>query len=180
MSTITVRDARSDDAPAVAAIYNHFIRETVITFEEVELSPGEMQRRMETHSGEWVVALERDEVVGYAYAAPWKARSAYRFSVEITVYVKPGLGRRGIGGRLYGTLFPRLEARGTHAILAGIALPNEASVALHERFGMKKVAHFEQTGFKFGKWIDVGYWQWLASSGRVSPSERDGAPTGER
>lgn len=157
--SMIVRDATSADAASIARIYNPFIRDTGITFEEVELGADEMRARIEAHTGEWLVATDGDAVVGYAYAAPWRARSAYRFSVEITVYVDPARPRRGVGSTLYGALFPRLEQRGVHAILAGIALPNDASVALHERFGMKKVAHFEQTGFKFGRWIDVGYWQ---------------------
>ena len=79
--------------------------------------------------------------------------------MEVTVYVAPGHAGRGIGSRLYGELFPILKTRGIHAVIGGIALPNEASVALHEKFGMRKVAHFEEVGFKFDRWIDVGYWQ---------------------
>jgi L-amino acid N-acyltransferase YncA len=97
--------------------------------------------------------------VGYASASPWKSRSGYRFSAEITVYVEPGQEGRGIGSALYGALFPMLQARGVHAVIGGIALPNDASVALHEKFGMRKVAHFQETGYKHGRWIDVGYWE---------------------
>lgn len=107
----------------------------------------------------WLVAEEGGEAAGYAYATPWRARTGYRFSVEITVYLAPGQAGRGIGSRLYGELFPMLQARRIHAVMGGIALPNEASVALHEKFGMRKVAHFEAVGFKFDRWIDVGYWQ---------------------
>jgi phosphinothricin acetyltransferase len=105
------------------------------------------------------VAEEAGRVVGYAYATRWRARAAYRYSSEITVYLAHDVGGRGIGTLLYGRLFPLLEARGLHAIMGGIALPNEASVRLHERFGMRKVAHFHEVGFKFGRWIDVGFWQ---------------------
>ncbi len=94
-----------------------------------------------------------------AYAVLWKARSAYRFSVEITVYVAPGMAGRGIGSMLYSHLFAALQPLGVHAVIGGIALPNEASIALHEKFGMEKVAHFQQVGFKFNRWIDVGYWE---------------------
>ena len=83
----------------------------------------------------------------------------YRFSVEVTVYVAPGHAGRGIGSTLYGELFPMLKTLGIRAVIGGIALPNEASVALHEKFGMRKVAHFGEVGFKFDRWIDVGYWQ---------------------
>jgi len=107
----------------------------------------------------WLVAERRGEVLGYAYASRWHARAAYRFSTEITVYLDHGQTRRGIGSRLYGELFPMLRAREIHAVLAVIALPGEASVALHEKVGFSKVGHFKDVGFKFGRWIDVGYWQ---------------------
>lgn len=156
---IEVRAARPEDAADIARIYDHFVRETVITFEETEVGADEMRARIEALRESWLVAIDRDALVGYAYAAPWRARAAYRFSVEVTVYVDPSRARGGIGSKLYGALFPMLEARGVHAVMAGIALPNDASAALHERFGMTKVAHFEEVGFKLGRWVDVGYWQ---------------------
>jgi phosphinothricin acetyltransferase len=158
----SVREASASDGAAIAAIYNHYIRETVITFEEEPISAGEMSRRMEavrSSSLPWLVAEEGGGVVGYAYAARWHARSAYRYSAEITVYLAPGSTGRGIGSKLYAHLFPLLRPRGIHVVIGGIALPNEASVALHEKLGLHKVAHFEQVGFKFDRWIDVGYWQ---------------------
>jgi phosphinothricin acetyltransferase len=91
--------------------------------------------------------------------ASWHARSAYRFSVEITVYVDAAHTRAGVGSSLYDRLFPLLRARGIRAVMAGIALPNEPSVAMHERRGLSKVAHFKDVEFKFDRWIDVGYWQ---------------------
>ena len=161
---LRVRVAAPADAGALAAIYNHYVAETVVTFEEDPVAPAEMARRVEgvRASGlPWLVAEDEDRVVGYAYATPWRSRSGYRFSVEVTVYVAPDMGGRGIGTRLYGELFPRLADRGVHAVVGGIALPNAASVALHGRMGMRKVAHFEQVGFKLGRWVDVGYWQLL-------------------
>lgn len=158
----TIRDATPSDAAALAAIYNHYVRETVVTFEEEPVAAEEMARRLEevlSASLPWLAAEEEGRVVGYAYATRWKARSGYRFSAEVTVYLAPDRGGRGIGSKLYGELFPRLEARGIHAVMGGIALPNEASVALHEKFGLRKVAEFKEVGFKFGRWIDVGYWQ---------------------
>jgi L-amino acid N-acyltransferase YncA len=158
----TIRAAESSDAAAVTAIYNHYVRETIVTFEEEPVSAAEMARRMEevrAASLPWLVAEEGSDVVGYAYATRWKARSGYRFSVEITVYLAAGHGGRGTGSKLYGELFPILEARKIHAVMGGIALPNERSVALHEKFGLRKVAHFQEVGFKLDRWIDVGYWQ---------------------
>jgi phosphinothricin acetyltransferase len=121
-----------------------------------------MRRRMDdvfAASLPWLVAESDGHIRGYAYATKWKARSAYRFSVETTVYLADGLGRQGLGSRLYEELFRLLKKQGIHAAIGGIALPNDASVALHEKLGMRKVAHFEQVGFKFGKWVDVAYWE---------------------
>jgi L-amino acid N-acyltransferase YncA len=146
----------------IAAIYNHYVEQTIVTFEEAPVSDAGMAARLDEVRSEslpWLVAEEAGRLVGYASASKWKSRSAYRFSAEITVYVEPAHARRGIGSKLYSRLFPLLQARGIHAVIGGIALPNEASVALHEKFGMRKVAHFPEVGFKFGRWIDVGYWQ---------------------
>jgi L-amino acid N-acyltransferase YncA len=157
-----IRAAEPSDANAIAAIYNRYVAETVITFEEEPVSPAGMARRIQdvqSASLPWLVAGENGQILGYAYAAPWKTRSAYRFSVEITVYVAIGSVGRGIGSMLYGKLFSMLEALGVHAVIGGIALPNDASVALHEKFGLAKVAHFQQVGFKFNRWVDVGYWE---------------------
>jgi phosphinothricin acetyltransferase len=158
----TIRAAELSDAAGIAAIYNHYVEQSIVTFEEEPVSDAEMARRIEDVRSEslpWLVAEQAGRVVGYASSRKWKSRSAYRFSAEITVYVKPCHARRGIGSKLYAQLFPTLQARGIHAVIGGIALPNEASVALHEKFGMRRVAHFAEVGFKFGRWIDVGYWQ---------------------
>jgi L-amino acid N-acyltransferase YncA len=170
---ITVRPAALADAGAIATIYNHYITDTIVTFEEEPVVAGEMARRMEeVRSAElpWLVAEEAGQVVGYAYATRWRPRFGYRFSVEITVYLSPEAGGRGIGSKLYGRLFSLLEARGIHAVMGGIALPNEASVALHEKFGLKQVARFEEVGFKFGRWVDVGYWERRLSGGAAPES----------
>jgi L-amino acid N-acyltransferase YncA len=158
----SIRIATASDADRIAEIYNHYVAKTVVTFEEDSVTGGEMRRRMDEVFASmlpWLVAESGAGVVGYAYATKWKARSAYRFSAETTVYLAAGLARRGLGSRLYEELFRVLKEKGVHAAIGGIALPNEASVALHEKFGMRKVAHFEEVGFKFGKWVDVGYWE---------------------
>jgi L-amino acid N-acyltransferase YncA len=161
---VEVRSASPADADALASIYNPYVRETQITFEEAEVTGSEMARRLreiEAASLPWLVAQRGPEVVGYAYAAMWRARSAYRFSTEVTVYIQRGEQRRGIGSLLLGELIAELRSRKLHVAIGGIALPNEASVALHEKFGFRRVARFEQVGFKLGRWIDVGYWQLL-------------------
>lgn len=161
-ATVAVRPAEVTDAGAIAAIYNHYVTHTVITFEEEPVSADDMAGRIAdiaAASLPWFVALDGSTIVGYAYAMKWRMRSAYRFSVEITVYVAPDAARRGIGTALYARLFAALTGQGVHVVIGGIALPNDASVGLHERFGMRKVAHFEEVGHKFGRWVDVGYWQ---------------------
>ncbi|MBX3622893.1 MAG: N-acetyltransferase [Rhizobacter sp.] len=157
-----IRAAAPGDAAALAEIYNHYVAHTTITFEEQPVAPDQMAERVRdvaTASLPWLVAEGEGRVLGYAYAGRWRPRSAYRHSVETSVYLRDGSGRRGLGSGLYEALFAALQAQGVHAVIGGIALPNESSIALHEKFGMKKVAHFEQVGFKFGRWIDVGYWQ---------------------
>ena len=158
----TVRAATVADAAVITAIYNHYVTHTTVTFEEEPVTPGEIQRRMESvwsAALPWVVAERDGNVKGYAYATKWKERWGYRFSVEATVYVSPDAAGHGVGSALYGALLPQLQQRDIHAVMGGIALPNDASVALHEKFGMRKVAHFDAVGFKFDRWIDVGYWQ---------------------
>lgn len=158
-----IRTANQKDAAALARIYNHYILNSVATFEIEEITAGEMARRIFAVAGQnlpWLVAEDsKGSVIGYAYASRWKERAAYRYSVESTVYVDPSTQARGWGIKLYAALFEKLEALSIHAVMGGITLPNPASVALHERMGMKKVAHFEQVGNKFGQWVDVGYWQ---------------------
>jgi L-amino acid N-acyltransferase YncA len=158
----TIRNATTADAASIADIYNHYVTNTVVTFEEEPVSPAEMAGRIEevtSASLPWLVAERGGRVLGYAYASQWKGRAAYRFTKEITVYVGQRALGQGLGSRLYTALFPILADRGIHTVLGGIALPNPASVALHEKFGLAKVAHLEEVGFKFGQWIDVGYWQ---------------------
>jgi len=162
-----IRPVRHCDAEALALIYNYYIEHTVITFEEVKVSAEEMEQRLktaQTNELPWLVAEQDLVVVGYAYASKWKERSAYRHSVEVTVYVAHTSSRQGIGRCLYNHLFKELKASGINAVMGGIALPNPASIALHESFGLEKVAHFKQVGCKFGQWIDVAYWQKLLNN----------------
>lgn len=157
-----IRTASTNDAAAVALIYNHYVLDTIVTFEETPVTAAEMSARIaETQAASlpWLVADELGTVAGYALATRWKGRCSYRFSVEVTVYLDPSFTGRGLGSQLYEALFAELRARRLHVAIGGIALPNPASVALHEKFGLKQVAHFSQVGFKFGRWVDVGYWQ---------------------
>lgn len=157
-----IRDAISTDALAIAEIYNHYIRNTIVTFEEKDVSESDINSRILeiVEAGlPWLVVEENAEILGYAYGSKWSGRCAYRYSVEITVYLSPSAVSKGLGTQLYNELFSRLKEKSIHIVIGGISLPNAASIALHEKFGMEKVAHFKEVGFKFGEWIDVGYWQ---------------------
>ena len=157
-----IRDVKNSDAQSIGTIYNHYIINSTATFEEQELDVAEIASRIaETKASElpYIVSEINDELIGYAYASKWKGRCAYRFSVEVTVYLAPTAVGEGHGRRLYERLFSELRQRAYHIAIGGITLPNPRSVALHESFGMKKVAHFEEVGYKFGQWVDVGYWQ---------------------
>jgi phosphinothricin acetyltransferase len=156
-----LRNAIADDAAQICEIYNHYVLQTSITFEEQPVTPHEMLQRIRetTQSLPWLVWEEDRRLLGFCYASRWKGRCAYRYSAESTVYLHPNSVAKGIGSQLYDALLTELRSRQIHTVFGGIALPNEASVALHARFGFEKVAHFKEVGRKFDEWIDVGYWQ---------------------
>ena len=161
MAAPVIRRVRADDAAAIAAIYNHHVLNTIVTFEETPVDEAAMRVRIAgiDASHAWFVAELDGRIGGYAYASAWRARSAYRPSVETTVYVAQDALGHGLGTLLYHALLAELGKRGFHCAMGGIALPNAASVALHERMGFAKVAHIREVGWKLGRWIDVGYWQ---------------------
>ena len=157
-----IREAREEDADRISEIYNYYVTNTAVTFEEDPVDAADVVERMrkaQASGYSWLVAVENEDVVGYAYSSRWRERSAYRNTAEVSVYLAPAATSRGWGTRLYQALFATLHRKGTHVVIAGVTLPNSESVAIHEKFGMKKVAHFSEVGLKFGKWLDVGYWQ---------------------
>jgi len=156
-----IRLASTSDAAAICEIYNYYVLNTCITFEETAVPEAEMAARIsDTLSAfPWLIWEESGVVVGYAYASKWKSRGAYRYSAESTVYLRHNVTGRGIGRKLYEQLVDDVRKLGMHCVIGGIALPNDASQRLHETLGFRKVAHFEQVGWKFKKWIDVGYWE---------------------
>ena len=161
-STRTIRPAAAVDAERICAIYNHYIATTTISFEEEPVTAADMAQRIADVGAAklpWLVMLDGDKLIGYAYATNWRARAAYRFAVESSVYFDPQHAGKGAGTMLYEALLAELRQRELHLAIGGIAQPNEASVRLHERLGFHKVAHFSEVGLKFGRWIDVGYWQ---------------------
>jgi phosphinothricin acetyltransferase len=156
------------DAAACAAIYAPYVEDGPISFEERAPDAVEFGGRMED-SHAWLVAEEAGEVVGFAYACRHRSRPAYRWSVDVSVYVASGRRGEGHGRRLYEALFADLRERGFRVACAGITLPNEASVALHERLGFEPVGVYRGIGWKAGAWRDVGWWQLELSPGAEDP-----------
>ncbi|HWF52109.1 MAG TPA: GNAT family N-acetyltransferase [Solirubrobacteraceae bacterium] len=166
----------TQDAGAIAAIYHEFVRDTAITFETVAPTADEFAARIErirtTHP--WLVAEDAGgdgRVVGFAYGCPHRDRAAYRWAADVSIYIEPAVHRRGIGRALYAELFDRLRDQRLLIACAGITLPNDASVALHESFGFDSVGVYRQIGYKSGAWRDVGWWQL-----ELSRSDRDPPP----
>lgn len=157
-----IRKVLPVDAAEISKIYNHYIANTVITFEEETVTEdiiGQRINEVQSFRLPWFVAEQDGNVMGYSYAGKWKDRSAFRYSTEVTVYLHPNHMGKGIGVELYSKLLHALKSQGIHVAIGGIALPNEASIKLHERMGFLKVAQFKEVGFKFNRWIDVEYWQ---------------------
>lgn len=156
-----IRPATPADAARIAEIYNHYVENTTVTFEERAVSEAGMAERIARIAAEhpWLVLETGEGIAGYAYAGKWKERSAYRFTVESAVYVDRRFHGRGLGTELYGELLGRLRRAGFRSVVAVIAMPNEASAALHRRFGFQPAGSYREVGFKFGKWLDIESWQ---------------------
>lgn len=159
-SPAALRPALESDAEAVAAIYRRYVLETSVSFEEAPPDAMAIRERMVgTPRLPWYVAVRNDEVVGYAYGSAHRARAAYRWAVDVSVYLTDDERGRGTGRALYERLLPELARLGYVSAFAGIALPNPPSVVLHERLGFIRLGVFRQVGYKRGQWHDVGWWQ---------------------
>ncbi len=158
---MTVRDATVDDAAACAAIYAPYVTGTAISFETEPPSPAEMARRIVTAQGAhaWLVLTDGPRVLGYAYGGRFAARPAYRWSCEVSVYLRTGLRRTGGGRALYDMLLPRLGGRGYRTAFAGMTLPNDASAGLHRSLGFEPCGTYRRVGWKAGSWHDVVWMQ---------------------
>jgi L-amino acid N-acyltransferase YncA len=169
--TVSLRVAEPGDAEAIAGIYTPIVRDTAISFETEPPSAEVMAARIEatlpTHP--WLVAVRDGEVVGYAYASEHAQRGAYRWSVNVSAYLAQTARGQGVGRGLYDVLIPTLQGQGFRSAFAGIALPNAASIGLHEAVGFELLGVYKEVGFKLGQWRDVGYW-------RLSLTEAQGAP----
>jgi L-amino acid N-acyltransferase YncA len=159
---MTIRPADPDrDAAACAAIYAPYVESTPISFERVAPDAAEFARRIAKYAAthQFLVAEEGGEVVGYAYACRWAERAAYDWSVETSVYVDSAHHGKGIGRALYAELVELLAGQGFRVAVAGVTLPNPASIGLHERMGFVPIGSLREIGWKDGRWYDVGYWQ---------------------
>jgi L-amino acid N-acyltransferase YncA len=175
MSTLktTIRSAGSSDAPGIAAIYAPYVRDTAVTFETKPPTAEIMRQRiaatLETHP--WLVAEQDGETVGFAYAGRHRERPAYRWSVDVTVYVAGAMRHGGVGRGLYAALLEVLRRQGFRSAFAEIVLPNPGSVRLHETAGFKPIGVHHDVGFKLGSWHDIGYWRLGLAEGSAPHDE---------
>lgn len=156
-----IRTATSCDAKRILEIYAPIVNHSTISFELIPPTVEELAVRIDSVlvSHEWLIAENSDILLGYAYATPYRSREAYKTSTETSVYVRSDSHGKGVGTLLYEELFTRLAAHGFHTAVAGIALPNSSSIALHKKVGFEKVGVFKEIGYKNNAWHDVLWWQ---------------------
>lgn len=169
---VQIRLATAQDGKAVAAIYRPVVADTAISFETMPPDDSEMARRIDEtlQAYPWLVCDIDGRTAGYAYAARHRVRGAYQWSVDTSVYIADAYRRRGVGRGLYTSLFAILATQGYFNAFAGIALPNPASVALHESTGFEPIGVYRRVGYKLGRWHDVGWWQLTLKPHEASPS----------
>lgn len=169
----TIRPAEVGDAAAIAEIYAPYVRETAVSFETEPPGASAMAKRiaktLETHP--WLVADTEGETIGFAYAGKHRERAAYRWSVDLTIYVSDAKCRRGVGRALYPALLEVLRQQGFRSAFAEIVLPNPGSVRLHETVGFKPIGTHHDVGFKLGRWQDIGYWRLALAEGAARHEE---------
>jgi L-amino acid N-acyltransferase YncA len=161
MQPLTIRPVRPADAHAIAAIYAPIVEHTIISFEEVPPTQAQMRERIDrvTSRFPWLVAEREAEVLGYVYASPHHERAGYRWSVDVSAYVHAHARRQGVASSLYRALFALLEAQRFHCAFAGITLPNDASVRLHQSAGFELIGVYREVGYKLGAWRDTSWWR---------------------
>jgi L-amino acid N-acyltransferase YncA len=165
-----IRAASTSDATAIATVYSPYVLETAVSFEEVPPTAAELTERMSSGLP-WLVATAGAAVVGFAYASPHRSRPAYRWGVDVSVYLDAEVRRRGLGRELYAALLPVVTRLGYVRAYAGVTLPNDASVGLHQAMGFTPVGVYREAGFKLGEWRDVGWWQLALQSPPQDPLE---------
>jgi len=168
-----IRLATLHDTEQILGIYSPYILTTNISFETIVPSIEKMKSRIESVlvNNPWIVLEEGSCILGYAYASMHRERDAYKWAVDISVYVRQDCKGKGIGKALYSTLIFILKLQGYYNVYAGICLPNDSSVGIHEYFGFRKIAHYNNVGYKFGQWHDVGWWEMILEPHKPAPSE---------
>ncbi|HAY88293.1 MAG TPA: phosphinothricin acetyltransferase [Bacteroidetes bacterium] len=161
MQNTYIREATQDDLSQIVDIYNHYIKNTLITFDEEPYTVSQLSDKILSLQKNYPVLVMHtgDSVLGYAYAAAWKAKTAYKHSAETTIYIHPDHEGKGLGQRLYNALLSSLALFEVVNAIACITIPNEASIKLHEKLGFKKIGRFDKVGYKMEQWVDVEYWQ---------------------
>lgn len=156
-----IRPVTIEDAQQLVDIYNHYVLNTVVTFDDVPFTVQAFQEKIESiyKVYPFFVFEENNKIVGYAYANKWREKPAYKYTVESTVYLHHNAQGKQIGTKLYIALLSHLKEQNYHVVVGGLTLPNAASVKLHEKFGFEQVAHYKEVGLKFNTWLDVGFWQ---------------------
>lgn len=170
---LVIRPAQDDDGAAVAAVYAPYVRDTPVSFEVVAPPASVMTERISGTLGmhPWLVAERGGEVVGFAYAGKHSQRAAYRWTVDVTVYVRDGERRTGVGRRLYQALLATLRQQGFRSAFAETVLPNPGSARLHEALGFQHIGVHKDIGYKLGRWQDIGYWRLGLADGTAAPNE---------
>jgi phosphinothricin acetyltransferase len=168
---VLIRLAGRDDAAALAAIYRPYVEDSRVSFEEVAPGAAEMADRMQGDLYPWLVAEEDGRILGYAASSAFRTRPAYRWVVETGIYLAADAQGRGLGQMLLSRLIDLLTRQGFVSVIGAIALPNDASVALHEKLGFTYAGTYRGVGFKLGEWLDVGLWQKELAPRTASPVE---------
>lgn len=160
-----IRKCTQADAQAICEIYNYYIENTAITFEEALLAPNDIAHRIKklTEKHPWLVYEVNGEILGYTYAGEFKSRCAYRYTLETSVYLSYKHLSKGIGAELYSKLIEESRRIGIHSLIGVIAIPNEPSISLHKKLGFKFAGRLSEAGYKFNNWIDIEYWQLIIS-----------------
>ncbi len=159
---IRIKPTSSQHLSEICNIYNHYINHTCYTFEEVEWTIKDIEHKflnITDANYPFFTCFDGDKIVGYYYLSSWNFRSAYNTTAEVTIYLHPESIGKGYGKAMYSHLIKNIDNTRFHSIIACITIPNEASVALHEKFGFKKVSFFPEIGYKHSRWCDVGHWQ---------------------
>ena len=165
---MNIRNATLEDAHVICDIYNYYIENTAISFETEPILESEMRRRMyeiiNSNCYSFYVGEIDGKIIGYCYTHPWNNRRAYASTQEVSIYLDPMATGKGFGTMLFNYLLTLIDKNRIHVLIAGICIPNESSIRLHEKFGFKQISNFKEVGRKFGQWHDVGHWQLIFNS----------------